>query len=933
MHSVNNLKKTILAALFLIAQIGMAQTPEQKKYEDIYREYRNLGIKAWLSSNSDSALFYIKKGLEALEKTERTPFNTYYRKALMNNNLAGIYRLQGNTTLSIEAMETAIKNTRLFLADKEPHPEKEPALIFLFEATDNLGGIYKDLGDFTKTHDLLWYSYQQKKTQLPPGNDAVYKSEILLGQLYYATRRYNKANEYLLKGLNSLQAIPGDKYLFWLGDACYSMALMNDQLKNKKVAAEWYEKADSLYDKASDGMYDMIYLEFLRNAGLFYAENDMLEKGIQKAQKAYRYVLSTENEGSLLPFYHLLNFSEIYNEAENYQQALYYSTKALENVNVKISKSETLLDSLLMEAKKPKAILLKAKAQYGLLNNKTVEALEKISSDLQEALVLLERRKTVLQNEEDINLMLADHTDLLDFIKKVSYDLYSISGNQKYIVDLLSLHESGLYNRLRSRLDKRQEALYRNVPKYIIEREKELKQAIPASLQQSKLNEGTASDYLRAINNWNDYLLLLQQQYPHYYQLRFGSIFKPLEEIHKNIPEQTTIVRYFFVADKLLAFVADKKHTTLKELNNAGLKELIQTLNEKWMDAGITSATLAKLYQQLWAPLEKDILNDHVIIIPDGLLYHISFESLTPTDTKGFQGIATTSLINKYNFSYAYSLFLLQRVQNHFVTQENFIGFAPGFNDAEKDAYKKHISDSLYLDQMYLSLLPLPFTHRLTEKMYNIFGGRLFVNASSTSTSFKNNAGHHSIVHIGTHAESNNSSPELSRLIFSKEPSDIRNNNSVFLFDIYNCDISSQLTVLTACESGKPGLQDGEGMISLAHAFNYAGSESILTGLWKIDEQTSAIITELFYQNLLKGLRKDEALRLAKLKYLQSAKSRTLAPQYWAGLIIMGDVSPIVLYKKSYWAVYLSIALIGCIIAGLAIRPLRPTRPSSASHK
>ena len=64
--------------------------------------------------------------------------------------------------------------------------------------------------------------------------------------------------------------------------------------------------------------------------------------------------------------------------------------------------------------------------------------------------------------------------------------------------------------------------------------------------------------------------------------------------------------------------------------------------------------------------------------------------------------------------------------------------------------------------------------------------------------------------------------------------------------------MSSNLAILTACETGKPTYQAGEGMISLAHAFNYAGSESILTSLWKIDEQSSAVIIESFYKYLKK---------------------------------------------------------------------------------
>lgn len=43
---------------------------------------------------------------------------------------------------------------------------------------------------------------------------------------------------------------------------------------------------------------------------------------------------------------------------------------------------------------------------------------------------------------------------------------------------------------------------------------------------------------------------------------------------------------------------------------------------------------------------------------------------------------------------------------------------------------------------------------------------------------------------------------------------------------------------------------------------------------------------------------KDEALCQAKLEYLKQHDGRLLAPQYWAGLVIMGDISPI-LFKEN----------------------------------
>ncbi|RYY61112.1 MAG: CHAT domain-containing protein, partial [Chitinophagaceae bacterium] len=184
----------------------------------------------------------------------------------------------------------------------------------------------------------------------------------------------------------------------------------------------------------------------------------------------------------------------------------------------------------------------------------------------------------------------------------------------------------------------------------------------------------------------------------------------------------------------------------------------------------------------------------------------------------------------------------------------------------------------------------------------------LFVGDESTPFAFRSQAGNNAIIHIGTHAEANNLHPEYSRLIFAKDPQHVSDSNSVFLFDIYNYDLKSDLTVLTACETGRPGFNDGEGMISMAHAFSYAGSESILTGLWKIDEKASCQITDIFYKNLEEGMTKDVALQKAKLTYLASARGRTLNPQYWAGLVIMGDTSPVKI-SRDHTMLYVWIAI------------------------
>lgn len=881
-------------------------------FETLYISYNGLGAAMWYASKMDSALYYFNKALAALEKTSRNPKNQFYRPAIIQNNLSGLYQLQGKTTEAINAMASTINNLKSFLASKEPDTKKVNAVTFQLEATDNLAGIYKELGDLKKARELLEYSYQQKQQHLAPDNPAIFISSILLGQLYFAQRDYDKSLQFLNNGLEKISAADGD-YLYWQADACNTLALFYDAKHDIKQAAYFYERADSLYEESSQGEYDNIYLDFLRNAALFYAGNDEPKTAIAKANKGYNYIEKTRGAQTLPAFYQLLNLSEVYFLSGKFRESLTYSNRSLEIVNRNIGTSNNLLDSIRMELKKPKAILQKAKAEYALLKDKDAASLSVLLEEMNAALLILERQKTILSDPEDISLLVADHTVLLEFIKKLTFDLYEITKDQAYIGRLISLHESGMYNRIRSRLDKNDSLQFINVSGNILSTEIRLKTAITKALEGDGSHDEKIQRYLLAIEKRNQYQEKLRVEQPRYYGLRYASIFKSLGDIQHIIPENTTLIRFFFIDKKLFALVADHKQKGIYPLDDKNLAGQISNFSQNGMDAEKVSEVLYGLYQQLWAPLAKNIHHKKVVIIPDGILYNINFEILTPTHIRTFKELAVKSLLANYTISYQYSLFLLEQRKKASSPDNTFIGFAPGFSDKIKQAYRSVSKDSMDIDKNYLSLLPQPFSIGLAIKTQELLGGETFIDERSTKNLFKANAGNHKIIHIGTHAESNNDYPEFSRLIFAKNTSSKEEDNSLFVDEIYNCDLNANLTVLTACESGKPGYQDGEGMISLAHAFNYAGSESILTGLWKIDEQASAILLDLFYKNLIDGLPKDEALRLAKLSYLQHAEGRMLAPQYWAGLVIMGDTSPILIKQKST----VKILIISCILLAL----------------
>lgn len=867
--------------------------------QKMYFANNSLGIVMWYSSKLDSAVIYFSKAIDALNTMEATPLNRHFRPALVQNNIASCYNAQGKAKEAISTFEKVIDNYKKFIASPEPNGKKENARIAQFQSVDNLAKVYLELGDFTKAHDLLYYSYQQKINNFGEKSPEVYRSLIFLGTIYNNQKNYIKAQTFLNNAISRIQD-QGELNNSWAGEAYAQLAVASEGLKNNSAAAEYYKEASRIYEAVYAGQYDDTYLSYLGNISLFYANNDEPVLAISAVNKGLNYVMKVQGKNSISTALQLRNLAEVNYQLKKYKETISAATKGLAVLDKVILQSSEVMDSIKIEMEKPRLILLQSKARYELLPEKNIGSVSLLLNDLSKAEDILDRRKTILYAEKDINALIAANKELQEFIEKLNYELYKLSGDRSYLDKMIGSHEQNMYARIRSRMDKQNAIQFSGVPASLIQQETTLKEALQSSLKGDGTHDQKIGAYLAAVNKWNDYQVLLQKKYPAYYNMRYAGNKKSLSELSMNIPADVTVLRYVFTGEDLFVLVAGNKKQKLVPLQNNHLKDQIISLNDPTTGEEKISETSFALYKQLWQPVEKEIATSRIIIIPDGMLYNLSFEMLTPTRTLNFAGLKEKCLLNKYAISYHYSLLALSPSKKAGEMKNNFIGFSPEFSDQQKKEYSALIkNDSLHIDNAYLSLLPLPFTTRLVKKIHNSLGGEVFLHNESTPSAFRTEAANHTIIFIGTHAESNNNHPEFSRLIFAKDAQKANIENSLYLFDIYNCDLTSDLSVLTACESGRPGYQDGEGMISMAHAFNYAGSKSILTGLWKIDEQASIIITDLFYKNLQQGLAKDEALRQAKLSYLKSSDGRMLAPQYWAGLVIMGDISPVV-FKEEF---------------------------------
>jgi CHAT domain-containing protein len=106
---------------------------------------------------------------------------------------------------------------------------------------------------------------------------------------------------------------------------------------------------------------------------------------------------------------------------------------------------------------------------------------------------------------------------------------------------------------------------------------------------------------------------------------------------------------------------------------------------------------------------------------------------------------------------------------------------------------------------------------------------------------------------------------------------------------VQHLELNAELVALTTCEGWEGDLRQNEGIMGMVNAFSRAGAKRQIASLWKIDEQSSALIMALFYEEIQMGKAADEALRIAKLRYLETAHPSERDPRFWAGLVLFGE--------------------------------------------
>jgi len=106
--------------------------------------------------------------------------------------------------------------------------------------------------------------------------------------------------------------------------------------------------------------------------------------------------------------------------------------------------------------------------------------------------------------------------------------------------------------------------------------------------------------------------------------------------------------------------------------------------------------------------------------------------------------------------------------------------------------------------------------------------------------------------------------------------------------EIESLPLNADLVTLSACDTGAGRIQGQEGVANIVRAFLYAGSRSIVSTLWEVDDTFTAALMKRFYANLAAGRDVSDALRLAKLE-MRRRLGPNATPYLWGPFTVVGD--------------------------------------------
>jgi CHAT domain-containing protein len=333
-----------------------------------------------------------------------------------------------------------------------------------------------------------------------------------------------------------------------------------------------------------------------------------------------------------------------------------------------------------------------------------------------------------------------------------------------------------------------------------------------------------------------------------------------LKQVQELLEPGVTVLEYFVTQQAVLLWVVEKERAEFVNiaLSRRDLLSKVGSLRESVFQLGEKEkfrASSQELYKLLIEPGLPHIRGKELLIIPHDVLHYLPFQALLSSQGK--------YLIQDYPIYYLSSASLMQ------------------FTKEKKRAGGEQalvMGNPSLGDQAY----NLRFAEREAKEIARVYPtSAVYIEAEATKPRAISLSPKYDMLHFAVHAELNEQDPMISALLLAPEGKD---DGRLNVGEIFSLNLKAGMVVLSACETGLGKLSNGDEMVGLTRAFIYAGTPSIVTTLWKVNDRASYELMKEFYQHLKDG-KKSEALRQAQLKTMEEFPE----PFYWAAYELTGE--------------------------------------------
>ncbi len=504
-----------------------------------------------------------------------------------------------------------------------------------------------------------------------------------------------------------------------------------------------------------------------------------------------------------------------------------------------------------------------------------------------------------------------------------AFHLHQQTKDKKYLEDAFFYSERSKSTLLTHALRAKDQQALLALPEEIVQTNKAyIKQF--KNLQKAKIEAPTLAERNKVQQEINElnvkierFKSSLKNNYPDYYKHRYDQSLTDLSQVQSFLRQgDKAMLEYALGVQYNYAFLVTAESIRMIELKfdpqefaeqTKQLRRSLTDYNFVVKETELSRPSFETAARYFYQTFAQELVNftkkdQSLIIVPDQQLAHLPFETFLTAAPASKGDLADLPYLLRRNpISYSYSATILlnqsERKEKRLTAEKGVLAFAASYPEVAPNSFSHQRGGDLGI--LREGLEPLPGAAQEVQLMQEHLWGAFYNGSTASETNFKAEAGKYSIIHLAMHGILNPTYPILSSLVFTEDSSMVED-NFLRAYEIAQMDLNADLVVLSACETGYGKFQQGEGVMSLAHSFAYAGASSVLMSLWQVNDLSTTAIMKDYYLHLAHAEPKEVALRNAKLGYMEEQEGSILShPAFWAAFVQTGDTAPMELVAKT----------------------------------